>query len=141
MHAQVLRVIPCEPHAMQSLPICFPSQPPLIDRHHPMPASERTRSSRNRCQAMQYCCRCNPQLRKLRLLKRCHPQTCFSEFPIFVHRLDCPIKLLPQRLGEELFDGHVKFLGEDHSKTRIDVILRASVSATRNINLRKHSQS
>ena len=39
MHARVLRVIPCEPHAMQSLPICFPSQPPLIHRHHPMPAS------------------------------------------------------------------------------------------------------
>lgn len=72
---------------------------------------------------------------------RCNPRTCFSEFPIFLHRLDCPIEFLPQRLGEELFNGHVKFLGKDHGKTRIDIILRAPVSATPNMKRRKHSQS
>ncbi len=58
-----------------------------------------------------------------------HAQQCrFSELPVFLHRFDCPIKLLTQSLREKLLDRHSKFLTEDHSKTRINVILRETVS-------------
>ena len=50
------------------------------------------------------------------------------ELPVLVHRLDSPIELLPQGFGEELFDWHVEFLGEDDSQAGIDVVLRAWVS-------------
>jgi hypothetical protein len=36
------------------------------------------------------------------------------KFPILIHRLERPIKLLAQGFGKELFDRHVEFLGEDH---------------------------
>ena len=45
------------------------------------------------------------------------------ELPILVDRLDGPVELLAQSLGEELFNGHVELLGEDHRETRIDVVL------------------
>lgn len=58
--AEVLSVIPCmhEPHAMQSLAICFSKTSRHSFRHHSMPVSERTWPSRNPSQAMQHCCPC-----------------------------------------------------------------------------------
>ncbi len=47
----------------------------------------------------------------------------FSELPILVNRLDCPIELLPQCFGKELLDRHVKLLREDNGESRVDVIL------------------
>jgi hypothetical protein len=48
------------------------------------------------------------------------------ELPVFVNRLDGPIELLAQRLGEELLNGDVELLGEDNGETRIDVVLKKS---------------
>lgn len=46
------------------------------------------------------------------------------EFPILFSRLDGPVKLLAEGLGEELLNRHVEFLREYHCKAWIDVILR-----------------
>lgn len=51
------------------------------------------------------------------------PCFCLLELPVLVDRLDRPVELLAQRLGEELLNGDVELLGEDHSKTRVDVVL------------------
>jgi hypothetical protein len=48
---------------------------------------------------------------------------CDLEIPVLIHRLDRPVELLAQRLGEELLNGYVELLGEDDSETRIDVVL------------------
>ena len=139
-HARVLRILPCmhEPHAilrmllrnlpfktLHSLTAITPCRPP---KPHAL--------SRNPNEAKPW----NITLTnlKLHLLKDIFPR---SEFPIFVYGFDCPIEFLPQRLGEELFNRYVKFLGEDHRKTRINIILRASVSTTPDILPRNHSQS
>jgi hypothetical protein len=45
------------------------------------------------------------------------------ELPVLVYRLDGPIELLAQRLGEELLDGNIKLLGEDDGETGVDVVL------------------
>lgn len=55
-------------------------------------------------------------------------QSRFSKLPVFLYRFDCPIKFLPQSLGEELLDRHFKFLAKNHGKTWIDVILPRPVS-------------
>ena len=144
LHAKVLSVIPCmnDLHAMQSLAICFPNKPPLSDCYHThlLKGHDLHVIQAKPSQAM--------QLMLLPLQSsnsvswnRCNPLICFSEFPIFSDRFDCPIKLLSQCLGEELFNRHVKLLGEDHGKTRIDVILRVSISTAPNMKPRKHSQS
>jgi len=46
-----------------------------------------------------------------------------SEFPILVNRFDGPVELLTKRLGEKSFNGYIKFFGEDHGQTRINVVL------------------
>jgi hypothetical protein len=52
------------------------------------------------------------------------------ELPVFVDGLDGPIELLPQCLGEELFNRDVELLREDHGETRVDVVLeRISTSS------------
>jgi hypothetical protein len=45
------------------------------------------------------------------------------ELPIFVDRLDRPIKFLPKCLGEEAFNWYVELPGEYHRQARIDVVL------------------
>jgi hypothetical protein len=46
------------------------------------------------------------------------------ELPVLVHRLDGPVELFPQCLGEELLDRDVELLGEDDGETRVDVVLK-----------------
>ena len=46
-----------------------------------------------------------------------------SEVPVLVNRLDCPVELLAQGLGEEPFDGYIEFLGEDDSQAWVNVVL------------------
>lgn len=137
-HAQVLH----QPHVMHSLAISLPHTLhsliaiPLCQlqkRYGPHLIQAKP------SQAMQNRCPCNAQTPSIQTLATGNLPV--SEFPIFVHRLDCPIKFLAQRLGEELFDWHVKSLREDHCKTRVYVILRASVSITPNALPRKHLQS
>lgn len=45
------------------------------------------------------------------------------ELPVAVDRLNGPFEFLAQRLGEELLDGDVEFLGEDCGETGVDVVL------------------
>jgi hypothetical protein len=45
------------------------------------------------------------------------------ELPVLVYRLDGPIELLAECLGEELLDGNVEFFGENDGETGIDVVL------------------
>ncbi len=47
------------------------------------------------------------------------------KLPVFVDRLDGPIKLLPQGLREELLYWNIEFLRENDSEARIDIILCA----------------
>lgn len=51
-----------------------------------------------------------------------------SKLPVFLYRLDCPVKLLPQRLREETLDRHVELLRKHHRQSRIDVVLPPPVS-------------
>lgn len=50
------------------------------------------------------------------------------KFPVLLNRLDGPLELLTQRLGEELFDGDVILLAEDDSEARINVVLMRIIS-------------
>ena len=45
------------------------------------------------------------------------------KFPVLVHRLDCPLKFLSQRLGKELFNRDTKLFGKDHREAWVDIIL------------------
>lgn len=45
------------------------------------------------------------------------------ELPILFNRLDGPLELLTEGLGEELLDGHVKLLAENNRETGINVVL------------------
>lgn len=45
------------------------------------------------------------------------------EFPVFIDRLDGPVKLLSERFREELFDRDIELLRENDGETGIDVIL------------------
>lgn len=45
------------------------------------------------------------------------------ELPVLVDGSNGPCELLAQGLGKELLDGHVEFLGENDSETRVDVVL------------------
>lgn len=51
-----------------------------------------------------------------------------SELPVFVNRLDRPVKFLPERLREEPLNGYPELLGEDYGEARIDVVLQVLVS-------------
>jgi hypothetical protein len=42
--------------------------------------------------------------------------------------LDGPVELVAERLGEELLDRDIKLVREDDRETRIDVVLRVTVS-------------
>jgi hypothetical protein len=55
------------------------------------------------------------------------------ELPVLIDRFDGPIKLLPQRLGEESLDRDVEFLGEHDREAGINIVLGCtrSVSCTR----------
>lgn len=50
------------------------------------------------------------------------------ELPLLIHRLDGPLELLTQSLGEESLDGHVELLGEDDSQARVNIVLDDKVS-------------
>ncbi len=56
-----------------------------------------------------------------------HSQSCLK-VPVGVHGLDRPVKFLPQCLGEELLNGNIELLGEDHRKARVNVVLVTRVS-------------
>ena len=57
-------------------------------------------------------------------------QRACSEFPrvIIADRLDGPVELVAERLGEELLDRDLELVGEDDGKAGIDVVLRNKVS-------------
>jgi len=46
-----------------------------------------------------------------------------SELPVLVDRLDSPVKLFAQCLGEKSFNWDIELFSEDYCKARIDVIL------------------
>lgn len=47
-----------------------------------------------------------------------------SELPLVIlNGFNGPVELLPQRLGEEFFDGHIKLLAENDSQAGVDVVL------------------
>jgi hypothetical protein len=45
------------------------------------------------------------------------------EVPVLVDRLDGPVELLAESLGEESLDRNVKLLAEDDGEAGIDVVL------------------
>lgn len=45
------------------------------------------------------------------------------ELPVRFDGFDGPFEFLPQGLGEKLLNGHIEFLTEHDSKTRVDIIL------------------
>jgi hypothetical protein len=45
------------------------------------------------------------------------------EVPIFINRLDGPLKLFTQSLREEPLDGDIELLAEDNGKTGVDIVL------------------
>ena len=47
-----------------------------------------------------------------------------SKLPVLIHRLDSPIELLPQSLGEEALNRNAELLGEDDREAGIDVVLQ-----------------
>ena len=50
------------------------------------------------------------------------------ELPVgVIDRLDGPVELLPQRLGEELLDRDVELAREDDGETRVNVVLPTSL--------------
>ena len=143
MHQSCESFHPCthEPHVMHSWPISFLT-PPLIDRHNPHGSfRNHTPLCLTHPSQAKLCNIAALALLNLRLFKPLQPVISVSKLPIFLHRFDCPIKLFPQCLGEELLNRHVKFLREDHRQTRIDVVLQASVSTIPNMLLGNHSQS
>ena len=42
---------------------------------------------------------------------------------LILNRLDGPVELLTQSLGEELLDRDLELVGEDDSETRVDIVL------------------
>lgn len=57
-------------------------------------------------------------------------QRACSELPcvVIADRLDGPVELVAERLGEELLDRDLELVGEDDGKAGIDVVLRNKVS-------------
>ena len=47
---------------------------------------------------------------------------------VVANRLDSPVKLLSERLGEEFLDGHIYLVAEDNSQAGVDVVLHVGVS-------------
>jgi len=49
-----------------------------------------------------------------------------SEFPVIriLDGLDGPVEFLAKGFGEKLLDWNIKLLGEDNSKTRVDIVLK-----------------
>jgi len=45
------------------------------------------------------------------------------EVPLVIHGLDSPLELLAKGLGEDFLKRYIELLAEDHTETRIDVIL------------------
>jgi hypothetical protein len=58
---------------------------------------------------------------------------CYLELPVLIDRLDGPVELLTERLGEELLDRELELLRKYDGETRVDVILRASAMASYDI--------
>ncbi len=66
-------------------------------------------------------------------VSRVQPTTAMGslELPgvVVADRLDGPVELVTERLGEELLDGNLELVGEDDGEAGVDVVLAVNVSS------------